>query len=170
MEADSPKDTTDLAEMAREVLTLCAERDLCLATAESCTGGLLASLLTDVEGVSSCFEAGIIAYSNEAKTILLGVAPSLLQQHGAVSREAARAMVQGIFPRTSADLAVAVTGFAGPAGPDDEEGLVYLAVANGRGYFDARECHFGKIGRDGVRHRATHAALAMLKVALGGIE
>lgn len=170
MEADSLKDATDLAEMAREVLTLCDERDLCLATAESCTGGLLASLLTDVEGVSSCFEAGIVAYTNEAKTVLLGVAPSLLQQQGAVSREVARAMVQGIFARTSADVAVAVTGFAGPAGPDDEEGLVYLAVANRRGYFDARECRFGKIGRDGVRHRTAHAALAMLKIALNGIE
>ena len=106
-----------------------------LATAESCTGGLVGAALTDRPGSSGWYLGGVVAYSNSLKTRLLGVPPEILAAHGAVSAQAAQAMAKGISEKSGADYAVAVTGIAGPAGgtPEKPVGLVYLAVASPQG-------------------------------------
>jgi nicotinamide-nucleotide amidase len=127
---DLPDDAHRLAEQAERVLKLASKHSLMLATAESCTGGLVASLLTDIEGHSGCFERGFVTYSEEAKCELLGVAPDLIERHGAVSHEVAAAMVSGALGRSGAQVACAITGFAGKGADDgDEAGLVYIAAA-----------------------------------------
>jgi nicotinamide-nucleotide amidase len=136
-----------------------------LATAESCTGGLLASVFTDVEGYSHAFERGYVVYAAASKTEMLGVSPDLLDRHGPVSREAAIAMAEGALERSDAHVALSVTGNAGPAG-DDEEGLVHFACAS-RGRETAhREEHFGAIGRAGVRQECLRVAIDMFGEAL----
>jgi nicotinamide-nucleotide amidase len=107
------------------------ERGLHLVTAESCTGGLIAAACTSVAGSSDWFERGVVSYSNEAKTELLGVPAPLIAKHGAVSAEVARAMAEGALAHSSADLSLAVTGIAGPSGgtPDKPVGTVWLALA-----------------------------------------
>ena len=120
---------------ARRVLDAARARGVRIATAESCTGGLVAGALTAIAGSSDVVEAGVVTYSNAAKTALLGVPADLIARHGAVSAQTARAMAQGALERTGADLSVAVTGIAGPGGgtPDKPVGLVYFATAmNGR--------------------------------------
>lgn len=152
--------------LERRVATLLQQvcrQHLSIATAESCTGGLLASLLTDVEGCGHAFERGFVVYSPEAKCELLHVAADDLAHCGAVSREVAIAMARGAIKASAADIAVSVTGFAGPAGPGEEEGLVHFACARRDGDVAHREAHFGAIGRGPVR-------LACLDVALGLIE
>lgn len=149
-----------------EAMCQCAhDAGLSLATAESCTGGLLASLLTDLKGLSHVFERGFVVYSKAAKCDLLGIDRALVENCGAVSREVAVAMVNGALRRSEADVAIAITGFAGPAGEDDEEGLVHLACARRGMAVDHREEHFGPIGRDGVRVAATDVALEMMRAA-----
>lgn len=115
-----------------------------LATAESCTGGLIAAACTEVPGSSAWFERGVVTYSNEAKGELLGVAADLIAQHGAVSEPVARAMAEGALARSRAQLAVAVTGVAGPTGgsPDKPVGTVWLAWAAQGGATQAERCHF----------------------------
>lgn len=152
--------------LAHEVLEAADRRELGLATAESCTGGLLAALLTDVEGLSHVFERGFVTYSEEAKCDMLGIDPALVKDRGAVSREVAEAMAKGAKDRSRADIAVSITGFAGPGGEDDEEGLVHLACAGPDGICDHREEHFGPIGRNGVRIAALETALTMMKNAI----
>ena len=158
----------DVLERAvRALLEQACDRDLTIAVAESCTGGLLASLLTDVEGASSAFERGFVVYSDEAKCDLLGIARTQIDNYGAVSRPVALAMAEGALARSPAGVAVAITGFAGPAGEDDEEGLVHLAVAR-RGSAPVHcERHFGAIGRGRIRLAAVEVAVAMLMEALG---
>jgi PncC family amidohydrolase len=114
---------------------LCLRLGLTVATAESCTGGLVASAITDVGGSSGYFRGGLVVYSNDAKIALLGVAQEMLQTHGAVSAQVARAMALGARARLSADLAVAVTGVAGPGGGSASKpiGLTYVAVADAAG-------------------------------------
>jgi PncC family amidohydrolase len=114
----------------RLVKTLTA-RSLSLCTAESCTGGLIAGRITSVPGASACFEGGVVTYSNRAKTILLGVPGEVIEHHGAVSEEVARAMAQGARGRLGTDIAVAVTGIAGPAGgsPEKPVGTVFISLA-----------------------------------------
>lgn len=141
---------------------------LVLAAAESCTGGMLASLVTDVEGMSSCFHCGVTAYSAEAKTALLGVPAGLIERHGAVSAEAARAMAEGMRERSGADVVVAITGFAGRAGPEDEAGLVHFACWAKGGGCALREKQFGDIGRGPVRVASLRVALAMMLAAIAG--
>jgi len=121
--------------LEESVAMLLAERDRTLATAESCTGGLISGLLTDVPGISAHFLGGLVTYANEAKVDLLGVDPALLEEHGAVSEPVARAMAEGACDRLRADLAVSVTGVAGPGGGTEEKpvGLVWFAVADGDG-------------------------------------
>lgn len=150
-----------------EVLRLASECDIALATAESCTGGLLASLLTDVEGRSHVFERGFVVYTDEAKAELLGVAPDLIRRHGAVSEPVARAMAEGAVVASNAGLAVAVTGFAGPAGPDDETGLVHFAVARRNGETRHQMRRFGDIGRGPCRLACLETALTLMRDALG---
>lgn len=159
-----------LTAQAADVLRHLSVRGLTIATAESCTGGLLASLLTDIEGLSGCFERGFATYSNEAKTEMLGVDPMTIERHGTVSREVALAMVEGVLVHSRADVAVAITGFAGPAGPSDEEGLVHLAVRSRDGGAVNRECHFGPRDRDGIRHLAVRGVLEMIEELLTDFE
>jgi nicotinamide-nucleotide amidase len=145
------------------VLDLCRERELTLATAESCTGGLVAARLTSVPGSSAVFLGAVVAYSNEVKESELGVPPDLLEAYGAVSAEAAQAMARGARERLGTDVAVSVTGIAGPGGgtPEKPVGLVYLC-ASGPGGDRARD--FVVTGdRETVRTRATVAALHLVR-------
>ena len=139
-----------------------------IATAESCTGGLIAGLLTEIPGSSDVVERGFVVYSTAAKTELLGVPAALIAGHGAVSGEVARAMAEGALAHAHADFAVAVTGVAGPGGGtrDKPAGLVHLAVATRRGGTTHRECRFGDIGRGPVRLATVVVALDMLRDAL----
>jgi nicotinamide-nucleotide amidase len=155
-------------ELAETVLDLAHDQRVKLATAESCTGGLLAALLTDVRGRGHVFERGFVVYSEEAKCDLLGLDRSMVDTCGAVSKPVAVAMAQGALRRSEAQIALAITGFAGPAGEDDEEGLVHFACAQTHGETCHREEHFGPIGRQGVRVESLRVALDMLKDALEG--
>lgn len=153
---------------ASKVLELACEKERYLATAESCTGGLLAALLTDVPGCSHIFERGFVVYSNEAKCDLLGIAREKVESCGAVSEDVAREMALGALRRSNAQIAVSITGYAGPPGKDDagEEGLVHFACAGSDGLIDHREERFGEVGRDGVRIASLEVALEMLEAAL----
>jgi nicotinamide-nucleotide amidase len=145
------------------VLDLCRERGLTLATAESCTGGMVAERLTSVPGASDVFVGGIVAYSNELKLRELAVPERVLEQHGAVSAETAAAMASGARQRLGADVAVAVTGIAGPGGGRDEKpvGLVHLHVTAPDG---EREADFVFPGdRESIRRRATVTALHLAR-------
>jgi len=130
-----------------------------LATAESCTGGLVGAALTDLPGSSAWYLGGVVAYSNSLKSRLLGVPPEILSAHGAVSAETARAMAAGVRAKTGADFAIAITGIAGPAGgtPEKPVGLVYIAVA-GHGTTSVWEHRFSGT-RDKIRSAATMTAL-----------
>jgi nicotinamide-nucleotide amidase len=105
------------------------DRELKIATAESCTGGMLAALLTDIEGCGHGFDRGFVTYSKAAKQDLLAISSDLLDRNDAVSEAVARAMAEGALNRSEANIAIGITGFAGPAGPDCEEGLVHIALA-----------------------------------------
>lgn len=157
----------DITQLAHAVLEAACEKELRLATAESCTGGLLASLLTDVPGCSHAFERGFVAYSDAAKCDLLGIERKLVDDCGAVSEKVALAMAKGGLDRSDADIVVAITGFAGPGGEDDEEGLVHFALAAKGDKPVHREEHFGRIGRDGVRIASLRTALEMMHRRLG---
>lgn len=156
----------DVQERIRRLLARACDLERRLATAESCTGGMVASLLTDVEGCSHAFERGYIAYTDEAKADMLGVSTALLAEHGAVSRPVALAMAEGALARSGADVALAVTGFAGPAG-DAEEGLVHFACADRGRRTLHREAHYGPIGRSGVRLACLRTAVEMFEEVLG---
>lgn len=153
-------------ELTRFVLREACDQELRLVTAESCTGGLLASLLTDIPGCSHAFERGFVVYTNEAKHELLGVSDEILTRYGAVSEPCARAMAQGALDRSRGDLAVAVTGYT-EAGPNGEPaGLVHFASAR-RGGSTAHQMHrFGELGRAEVRLLCLGAALRMLRARL----
>jgi len=151
---------------ADKVLELACDRELMLATAESCTGGLLAALLTDVPGCSHAFERGFVVYTNEAKAQLLGIELERIEELGAVSKEIAIDMAHGALRRSEADVALSITGFAGPGKADEEEGLVHLACARRDGPTAHRCEHFGAIGRQGVRIASLEVALEMLEQAL----
>lgn len=162
----SPAIPDDVEQAAKHLLEEARARRKRLATAESCTGGLLASLLTDVEGVSSAFDRGLVTYSNEAKTEVLGVPADKIERFGAVSREVAIAMAEGVLERSRADIALAVTGFAGPGGPDDEPGLVHFACARRGGEITHLERHFGDIGRGRTRIACLRVAVGMMSAML----
>jgi nicotinamide-nucleotide amidase len=148
------------------VLELCRERGLKLATAESCTGGLVAARLTSVPGSSDVFVGAIVSYANEVKAQELGVPEEILERHGAVSPETAAAMAAGVRERLGADVAVAVTGIAGPGGGSAEKpvGLVNLHVEGPDGAL-AREIDFPG-DREAIRGRAAAAALHLLRTLL----
>ena len=141
------------------------DRKLRVATAESCTGGMLAALLTDIEGASHGFERGFVTYTEQAKHEVLGIDPDLLKRDEAVSEIVARAMAEGALARSHADVALGVTGFAGPAG-DHEQGLVHMALARRGKDTIHREEHFGAVGRGPVRVKSLKAMLNMLEQAL----
>lgn len=144
------------------LLKRACDADLMLATAESCTGGLLASLLTDVQGCSHAFERGFVTYTEEAKQEMLGVPANMLEKHGAVSESVARAMAEGAIEHSGADIAVSITGFAGPT-EEGEEGLVHFACARRGRDTIHREAHYGAIGRGGVRIESLKAAAEMIE-------
>ena len=155
-----------LIAQGRAVLDLCRANGLKIATAESCTGGLVAAVLTDIAGSSDVVERGLVTYSNEAKQELLGVAAATLRLHGAVSEETAREMAEGALRASRADIAVSITGVAGPGGgsADKPVGLVHFACAT-RHKTVAAERRFGDLGRGAVRLAAVVQALAMLEQA-----
>ncbi len=142
------------------------DSELKIATAESCTGGMLAALLTDIEGCGHGFDRGFVTYSKDAKHDLLGIDRGLLDRNEAVSETVARAMAEGALHRSDADIAIGVTGFAGPAGDGCEEGLVHFAVARRGRATIHREKHFGAIGRGGVRVESLKVMLNMLEQAV----
>jgi len=158
---------TDLAHLlpaATELIARCTRMGLTIATAESCTGGLVAGTLTEVPGSSAVVERGFVTYSNIAKTDMLGVPEALLAKGGAVSEGTARAMAEGALKRSEAHLVVAVTGIAGPGGgsPHKPIGLVHFAAVRRGGEIIHREQRFGDIGRSEVRLATVREALAML--------
>jgi nicotinamide-nucleotide amidase len=150
--------------LARSLLDLCRSRKLTIATAESCTGGLVAGALTDIPGSSDVIDRGFVTYSNDAKHAMLGVETMTLAAFGAVSKETATQMAVGALERAGVDLAVAITGIAGPGGavPGKPVGLVHFAVAARDGRIASHECRFGAIGRSAVRQRSVIEALRML--------
>jgi nicotinamide-nucleotide amidase len=151
---------------ASEVLDRARAAGLTIATAESCTGGMLAAALTDPAGASDVFGWGVVTYANAAKTALLGVKPATLEAHGAVSEEVAREMALGLRAISGADLAVAITGIAGPGGSGAKpEGRVCFALAGPRGV-SAETVEFGAQGRAPVRRAARDHALKLLAGAL----
>jgi nicotinamide-nucleotide amidase len=143
-------------------------KGLRVATAESCTGGLVAAALTDIAGASDVFERGFVTYSNESKRDMLSVPSPLIERHGAVSAEVARAMALGALDRSLADIAVAVTGVAGPGGgsADKPVGLVHFACARRGGAVDHVERRFGPLTRADIRAASVAQALDMLTEAV----
>jgi nicotinamide-nucleotide amidase len=162
----SPALPNDVEALIDAVLGAADARGVTLATAESCTGGLLASVLTDVEGRGHVFERGWVVYTDDAKADELAVPPRLLAREGAVSEAVARAMAEGALRGSEAGVAVSVTGFAGPAGPDDEPGLVHFALAAVGAPTVHEEHHFGDIGRGPTRLECLRTALRMLKTSV----
>ena len=151
---------------AERLMRRVCDAGLTIATAESCTGGMLAALLTDIEGAGHGFDRVFVTYTNEAKTELLGIEPEVLEHNDAVSEVVARAMAEGALKRSRAAIALGVTGFAGPGGPGQEEGLVHFALAR-RGRATAhREEHFGSVGRGAIRVNSLKAMLEMLEQSL----
>ncbi|MGD9980685.1 MAG: CinA family protein [Hyphomonadaceae bacterium] len=152
-------------ESASGLLDAAKSEGLKIATAESCTGGLIAASLAAVPGASAALERGFITYSNEAKMELLGVPADLLKQHGAVSKPVALAMVEGALAHSPADIAVAVTGIAGPDGGTAEKpvGLVHIAAARRGGKRLHEEKRFGDIGRHEIQAETVAAALDLMK-------
>ena len=152
---------------AASLLTAMQAKGLTLATAESCTGGLIAAALTSIPGSSATLLAGYVTYSNAAKTRLVGVAPALFASHGAVSEPVARQMAQGALADAGADIAVACTGVAGPSGgsPDKPVGLVYIGCAR-RGHETRVERHVFPGNRTAIRAATVTVAFAMIRAAL----
>lgn len=150
-----------------DLLALARHRGLRIATAESCTGGMVAAALTDVAGSSDVFERGFVTYSNAAKVDLLGVTEATLAAHGAVSEEVAREMAEGALAHSAADLAVSITGIAGPGGSEFKpEGRVCFGLAQRGREARVETVDFGALGRDKVRKAATTHALDLLAAAL----
>ncbi|HZH44974.1 MAG TPA: CinA family protein [Lysobacter sp.] len=162
-----PDDDT-LRRLAERIGEAAREQRLMLVTAESCTGGWIAKMLTDIPGSSGWFDCGMVAYSYEAKQALLGVRPQTLEQFGAVSRETVIEMVSGALVHSGAHLAVAVTGIAGPGGgmPDKPVGTVWIAWKRRGGYPRAEVLHFDG-DRDAVRRQTVAAALEGLLQTIG---
>lgn len=155
----------ELRNAAERVLDLCRAEGLRVATAESCTGGLVAAALTEIAGSSDVVECGFVVYSNAAKETMLDVPASTLRRHGAVSAETAIAMAHGALKHSRADISVAITGVAGPGGGSGKKpvGLVHFAAANRAGKHLQCRRLFGKIGRRRVRERSVAQALALLQ-------
>ncbi|MCK3777728.1 CinA family protein [Ensifer sesbaniae] len=154
----------DIEVKAGEIIAELTARGLKVATAESCTGGLIAGALTEISGSSAVVDRGFVTYSNEAKVAMLGVEEATLAAHGAVSRQTAIEMVEGAVRHSAADFAVAVTGIAGPSGGSAEKpvGLVHLAASGRNGEMLHREMRYGDIGRSGIRLATVRTALDML--------
>ena len=155
----------DIVQQAADFLSAARDKGELVATAESCTAGLLAATLTAVPGCSDVFERGFVTYSNTAKSEMLGVPYWLIEKHGAVSEDVARAMAGGALTHSSASLAVAVTGIAGPDGgtPEKPVGLVHFAAGRPEGPMHHERVVFGDLGRAEVRRRSVERALKLLR-------
>lgn len=154
---------------AKHLLDICRARGLRIATAESCTGGLVAGALTEIPGSSDVVERGFVVYSNAAKETMLGVPGATLKRYGAVSEQTAVAMAAGALKNSRADLTVSITGIAGPGGGSKQKpvGLVHFAAAARDGRSLQRRRLFGKIGRRRVRERSVMDALELLQTLAG---
>ena len=154
----------EIRNAATALLDLCKSKKLTIATAESCTGGLVAAALTEIAGSSAVVDRGFVTYTNESKHQMLGVPETTLAQHGAVSRETAVAMAQGALAHSPAGLAVSITGIAGPTGGTAQKpvGLVHFGAASRTGRLVHQERRFGDVGRDEIRRRSMLQALAIL--------
>jgi nicotinamide-nucleotide amidase len=161
--------TPELIERAAALVALCRARRFKVVTAESCTGGLVAGLLTEIPGSSAVLERGFVVYSNDAKRELLGVPAATLAEFGAVSEQTARAMAQGAIIHSQADFAVAITGIAGPDGGTAEKpvGLVHFACARRDGAVVAAEKRYGALSRSAIRLASVGTALDLLEQAAG---
>ena len=161
---------SEFIERAAALIARYRGRGLRLATAESCTGGLVAGLLTEIPGSSAVVERGFVVYSNDAKAELLGVPRPTLAAFGAVSQETARAMAQGALAHSRADFAIAITGIAGPDGgtPEKPVGLVHFGCAGADGTLFAVEKRYGPLGRAEIRLASVGEALDLLARAAGG--
>ena len=150
--------------LAERVLAACRARQWTVATAESCTGGLVAGALTEIAGSSDVVDRGFVTYSNAAKVSLLGVPEATLAAHGAVSKQTAEAMARGALARSGVDLTVSITGVAGPGGGSAEKpvGLVHFAAAAKDGRLIQRETRYGDVGRSEIRRLSVIEALNML--------
>ena len=157
-----------LRESAQKLLIDLEARSLMMVTAESCTGGLISALLTEIPGSSTVIERAYVTYSNEAKMQCLGVPQDMLDTHGAVSQPVAIAMAEGAIGNSNAQVAVAVTGIAGPGGetPGKPVGLVHVAAAREGRPTAHQECRFGDIGRSEVRLETVRAAIDLLSSQL----
>jgi len=158
----------DMTRQAIALLSSMRERKLKFASAESCTGGLIAALMTEIPGSSDVVDRGFVTYSNEAKHEMLGVPDALLAEFGAVSRQVALAMAEGALSHSAADVSVAVTGVAGPGGgsPEKPVGLVHIAAASAGAPTLHHECRFGDLDRATIRARTVVEALALAQRAL----
>ncbi len=154
-----------LLDAANALLELCKKKKLTIATAESCTGGLVAATLSEISGSSLVLDRGFVTYSNIAKQQMLGVTPATIDVYGAVSKECAEEMAKGALAHASVDLAVSITGIAGPTGavPGKPIGLVYFCTASRSGRVIAHDRKYGDIGRAKVRRESVLQALAMLR-------
>ncbi|MEJ6388631.1 CinA family protein [Gymnodinialimonas ulvae] len=152
---------------AAKVIAALRAQGWIMATAESCTGGLIAGAVTDVAGSSDVFDRGFVTYSNVAKAEMLGVPPALIEAHGAVSEPVARAMAEGALARSNAQIAVSVTGVAGPGGTASKpEGMVCFGLAMTAGETSVETVRFGPLGRADVRAATVTHALSMILKAL----
>jgi nicotinamide-nucleotide amidase len=161
------KTDDDINRLAKKALDQCLAAGKRVVTVESCTGGLISALLTSIPGSSTAFERGFVTYSNEAKQELVGVPKKLIDTYGAVSEQVAEAMAKGGIEYSNADVAIAVTGIAGPDGGTAEKpvGLVYIATAARKGVTieaSVRRFVFSEANRDEVRNRSARKALEML--------
>jgi nicotinamide-nucleotide amidase len=158
----------DIVEAAEATLAAARAKKLRIVTAESCTGGLIGGALTEIAGSSDVFDRGFVTYSNEAKATVLKVPTDILRAHGSVSAETAKAMVEGALARSAAQIAVAVTGVAGPGGGSAEKpvGLVHFASLHKGGTAHNEEKRFGDIGRTEVRLATIRHALRMLRAEI----
>lgn len=156
----------DLDAHAERLMNAVCGKELTVATAESCTGGMLAALLTDIEGAGHGYDRGFVTYDARAKQDLLGLAPELTDRNQAVTSAVARAMAEGALQNSNADIALSVTGFAGPGGSGTEEGLVHFGCARRGRPTILREEHFGPRGRGPIRIAALRTLLEMLETAV----
>jgi nicotinamide-nucleotide amidase len=158
----------DIEHQAAAIIAAYRDRGWMIATAESCTGGLIAGALTEIAGSSAVVDRGFVTYTNQAKMELIGVSAATLEVFGAVSKETALQMAHGALMRSNAQVAVAVTGIAGPGGGSAEKpvGLVHLALKTRSGLVDHREMRYGDIGRDQVRLATVRTSLDMLTAAV----
>jgi len=158
------------ARMADRIVRLATDLDVTVTTAESCTGGMVAAAITDVAGSSALFERGFVTYSNAAKVELLGVTQASLDAHGAVSEAVAREMAQGARGAAAADIAVSITGIAGPGGSDHKpEGRVCFGLATTDGVI-TQTVEYGALGRARVREAARDEALRLILTALADMQ